>query len=110
MSKSATLQNEQEMTDGMDEIELQRLQWQYRLMECDRKAYSEESRLQIFKQRATIATLKKDEAYLQAELKILTFTRKDRRHSAVAKKSETMTDASETLQFKIKAILNDIDI
>ena len=45
---------------------------------------------------------------MQAELKILTFTGNDRCHSGVAKKSETMTDASETLQFKIKAILNDI--
>ena len=74
-------------------------------MECDRKG---QLRLQISKQRATIATLKKDEAYLQAELKMLTFTGNDRRHSGVAKKSETMTEAAETLQFNIQAILNDI--
>jgi hypothetical protein len=57
-TRAAVMTMENDLTDGMGiskayiaEIELQKLQRQYRIMEGDRKAYSEESRLLIGKQR-----------------------------------------------------------
>ncbi|KAI8929715.1 hypothetical protein BC831DRAFT_509012 [Entophlyctis helioformis] len=85
--------NDQEMNDGMAEIELQKLQRQYRIMEGDRKAYSEESRILIGKQRATIDKLKKDNEHLQDELRLLEQRNEDRRKNGIqSKKAETMAE------------------
>jgi hypothetical protein len=99
-TKTAVIQNEQELNDGMGkiylksaEIELQRLQRQYRIMEGDRKAYSEESRILIGKQRVTIDKLKKDNDYLQDELKLLDMRNEDRRKNGIqSKKAENMAE------------------
>jgi hypothetical protein len=53
------------------EMELHKLQRQYRIMEGDRKAYSEESRLLISRQKSSVDKLRKDNEYLQDELKLL---------------------------------------
>lgn len=59
-TRSQVSASEQDISDGMGnistfnelaELELQKLQRQYRIMEGDRKAYSEESRIMIGKQR-----------------------------------------------------------
>jgi hypothetical protein len=60
-TRSQVAGSDQDITDGMGknavrftssaELELQKLQRQYRIMEGDRKAYSEESRILISKQR-----------------------------------------------------------
>ncbi len=58
VNKAQSVTSDQEQTDRMGylqlilaEIELSKLQRQYRIMEGDRKAYSDESRLTITKQR-----------------------------------------------------------
>lgn len=124
-TKAATIQNDQDMNDGMGmnnkltlaEIELQRLQRQYRIMEGDRKAYSEESRILIGKQRVTIDKLKKDNDYLQDELKLLEQRNEDRRKNGIqSKKAESMAEHAgnmlvivlDTLQRRIKQILGQI--
>ena len=43
--------SDQENNEGIAEMELQKLQRQYRIMEGDRKAYSEESRAILKKQK-----------------------------------------------------------
>ncbi|KAJ3135559.1 Coiled-coil domain-containing protein 63, partial [Physocladia obscura] len=80
-------------------------------MEGDRKAYSEESRLVITKQRATIEKLKRDNDHLHEELRLLE-TRNDdkKKNGAQSKKVEFMTDQAETYQRKIKAIMTEIAI
>ncbi|KAJ3384214.1 Coiled-coil domain-containing protein 63 [Entophlyctis sp. JEL0112] len=102
------------------EIELQKLQRQYRIMEGDRKAYSEESRIVITKQRATIEKLKRDHEHLVNELKLLEYRHDDhKRNGAQSKKAEVMADQAgeiniphtmtkETFQRKIKSILAEI--
>jgi hypothetical protein len=62
-------------------------------MEGDRKAYSEESRILIGKQRVTIDKLKKDNDYLQDELKLLDMRNEDRRKNGIqSKKAENMAE------------------
>ncbi|KAH6592706.1 hypothetical protein BASA61_004472 [Batrachochytrium salamandrivorans] len=102
--------NDQEMSDGMAEIELQRLQRQYRIMEGDRKAYSEESRILIGKQRSSIEKLKKDNEYLQDELRLLEKCPEDKRKNGIqSKKADGMTEQADILQRKIKYILAHIN-
>ena len=92
------------------EIELQKLQRQYRIMEGDRKAYSEESRILIGKQRyfysrsipvynssrksnlrATIEKLRSDNEHLQDELKLLEKRNEDKRKNGLrSKKAESL--------------------
>jgi hypothetical protein len=92
------------------EIELQRLQRQYRIMEGDRKAYSEESRILIGKQRVTIEKLKKDNEYLQDELKLLEQRNEDRRKNGIqSKKAESMAEQAgkfDLLKTRSSAALN----
>ncbi|KAJ3343229.1 hypothetical protein HDU93_009213 [Gonapodya sp. JEL0774] len=68
---------------GLAEIELQKLQRQFRLMEGDRKAYSDESRLQITKQRIAITSLRRENDELRSELRLL-----ERRRDAAIKKAQ----------------------
>ncbi|KAJ3394418.1 Coiled-coil domain-containing protein 63 [Entophlyctis sp. JEL0112] len=78
-------------------------------MEGDRKAYSEESRVVITKQRASIEKLKRDNDHLVNELKLLESRHDDRkRNGAQSKKVEFMADKAETFQRKIKTILAEI--
>ncbi|RDD40524.1 Coiled-coil domain-containing protein 63 [Trichoplax sp. H2] len=56
--------------DGLVEQELAKLQRQYRIMEGDRKAYSEESQNLIRKQRASILALQKENEMLMKDFKI----------------------------------------
>ncbi|KAJ3411808.1 hypothetical protein HDV05_001707 [Chytridiales sp. JEL 0842] len=103
------INSDNEINDGLAEIELQKLQRQYRIMEGDRKAYSEESRIVISKQRATIEKLKRDNQHLQEELRLLDNRHDDRRQSGIqSKKAEAMADQAEFYQKKIKQILVDI--
>ncbi|KAI9341143.1 hypothetical protein BDR26DRAFT_895225 [Obelidium mucronatum] len=107
--KAQSLSSDQEINDGLAEIELQKLQRQYRIMEGDRKAYSEESRIVITKQRATIEKLKRDNEHLHDELRLLETRNEDRRRNgAQSKKAEVMADQAETFQKKIKLILGEI--
>jgi hypothetical protein len=71
MNHAQSLASEANVDDGLAEIELQKLQRQYRIMEGDRKAYSEESRILISKQRQSIEKLKGDNGNLVQELKLL---------------------------------------
>jgi hypothetical protein len=71
MNRAQSLASDQDVNDGLAEIELQKLQRQYRIMEGDRKAYSEESRILISKQRQSIEKLKSDNGNLAQELKLL---------------------------------------
>lgn len=93
------------------------MQRQYRIMEGDRKAYSEESRLLIGKQRylifnvsVTIDKLKKDNEYLQDELKLLEQRNEDRRKNGIqSKKAESMAEQAGTniiIKIRYKGALN----
>jgi hypothetical protein len=82
-------------------MELQKLQRQYRIMEGDRKAYSEESRIIIGKQRyivltrTTIEKLQIDNANLVNELRLLEQRNEDRKKNGIqSKKAETMADTA----------------
>ncbi|KAJ3057209.1 Coiled-coil domain-containing protein 63 [Rhizophlyctis rosea] len=109
LNRSSSLSSEQEINDGMAEIELQKLQRQYRIMEGDRKAYSEESRINIAKQRATIDKLKRDNQHLQDELKLLEVRNEDkRRMGSQSKQAEQMAEQAETYTRKIRQILSEI--
>ncbi|KAJ3295035.1 Coiled-coil domain-containing protein 63 [Borealophlyctis nickersoniae] len=91
------------------EIELQKLQRQYRIMEGDRKAYSEESRILITKQRATIDKLKRDNYHLMEKLRLLETRTEDRRRIGIqSKQAEALAEQAETFNRKIRAIINDI--
>ncbi|KAJ1340734.1 hypothetical protein BSLG_004828 [Batrachochytrium salamandrivorans] len=68
-------------------------------MEGDRKAYSEESRILIGKQRSSIEKLKKDNEYLQDELRLLEKCPEDKRKNGI----------QNILQRKIKYILAHIN-
>ncbi|KAJ3196250.1 Coiled-coil domain-containing protein 63 [Irineochytrium annulatum] len=127
MNRAQSLSSDQEISDGLGEsislrsadlisrdspaeIELQKLQRQYRIMEGDRKAYSEESRIVISKQRygavlgknsdrlgavnrATIEKLKRDFQHLHDELRLLEQRNEDRRKNGIqSKKAEFMAD------------------
>jgi hypothetical protein len=83
------------------EIELQKLQRQYRIMEGDRKAYSEESRILIGKQRyfvlirVTIEKLQIDNTNLVGELRLLEQRNEDRKRNGIqSKKAETMAETA----------------
>ncbi|KAJ3045359.1 Coiled-coil domain-containing protein 63 [Rhizophlyctis rosea] len=109
LNRASSLGSEQEINDGMAEIELQKLQRQYRIMEGDRKAYSEESRINISKQRATIDKLKRDNQHLQDELKLLEMRNEDKRRSGIqSKQAEQMTEQAENYTRKIRQILAEI--
>ncbi|KAJ8323564.1 hypothetical protein BDV3_001599 [Batrachochytrium dendrobatidis] len=108
-TKNAMQANDQEISDGMAEIELQKLQRQYRIMEGDRKAYSEESRILIGKQRYAIEKLQKDNDHLQNELRLLEQRSEDKRKNGIqSKKAESMAEQADLLQRKIKFILSQI--
>ncbi|XP_031330511.1 coiled-coil domain-containing protein 63 [Photinus pyralis] len=82
--KPLTAQEKIEM-DLMAEAELGKLQRQYRIMECDRKAFSEETNTKLAKQRKVIAALKKEQAELLTDLKAAASDsnkRKDRKMTA----------------------------
>ncbi|KAJ3381010.1 40S ribosomal protein S23 [Lobulomyces angularis] len=57
LNRAQSLTSDQDVNDSLAEIELQKLQRQYRIMEGDRKAYSEESRILIAKQRGKASGL-----------------------------------------------------
>ncbi|TPX55688.1 hypothetical protein PhCBS80983_g05122 [Powellomyces hirtus] len=110
LHRATSLTNtDSEINEGMAELELQKLQRQYRIMEGDRKAYSEESRLLIAKQRATIDKLKRENQYLVDELGLLDMRTDDRRKSSAHnKKAEAMAEQADLYNRKIRAILGDI--
>ncbi|KAJ3007997.1 Coiled-coil domain-containing protein 63 [Thoreauomyces humboldtii] len=110
MHRAASLtNNDSEVNEGMAELELQKLQRQYRIMEGDRKAYSEESRLLIAKQRGNIEKLKRENQYLVDELGLLEQRTDDRRKSSAhSKKAEALTEQADLYTRKIRAILADI--
>ncbi|KXS18767.1 hypothetical protein M427DRAFT_488341 [Gonapodya prolifera JEL478] len=70
-----TSNGQQGDTDGADpgiaEIELAKLQRQFRLMEGDRRAYSDESRIVIARQRTALETLRRDNNQLRDEARLL---------------------------------------
>lgn len=106
------------------EIELQKLQRQYRIMEGDRKAYSEESRILIGKQRyfyslrmpvynssrksnprATIEKLRSDNEHLQDELKLLEKRNEDKRKNGLrSKKAESLGEQAGLVNIKSVSI------
>ncbi|KAI8850258.1 hypothetical protein BC829DRAFT_416119 [Chytridium lagenaria] len=111
MNRVQSLSSDQEINDGLAEIELQKLQRQYRIMEGDRKAYSEESRIVISKQRATIEKLKRDYQHLQDELRLLEQRNEDRKKNGIqSKKAELMADQADSFQRKIRQIMAEISV
>ncbi|KAI9137500.1 hypothetical protein BKA69DRAFT_1041689 [Paraphysoderma sedebokerense] len=75
------------------EQELHKLQRQYRIMDTERKAYSEESRLLIKKQRSSIDQLKRDNEYLLDELKLIEQRLEDtKKNGSQSKKAEVLQE------------------
>ncbi|TPX72829.1 hypothetical protein SpCBS45565_g00298 [Spizellomyces sp. 'palustris'] len=97
---------DQEVNEGMAELELQKLARQYRIMEGDRKAYSEESRLLITKQRATIEKLKRENQYLVDELALLEQRTDEKNLVGREKKVEALAEQADAYNRKIRALLN----
>lgn len=108
-TRSQVSASEQDISDGMAELELQKLQRQYRIMEGDRKAYSEESRIMIGKQRASIEKLKRDNGALADELRLLEKrTEEKKQNGAFSKKAEALTEQADAYQKKIRLISAEI--
>ena len=91
--------NEHDVNDesGIDNleagIELLKLQRQYRIKEGDRKAYSDESRILLRKQCASISKLKVDNSYLINELRLSEERNDDRKRNGVkGKKAEALSE------------------
>ncbi|TPX33150.1 hypothetical protein SeMB42_g07516 [Synchytrium endobioticum] len=107
-ARPSTLGSDADISDGMTEIELQKLQRQYRIMEGDRKAYSEESRLLITKQRANVDKLKRDHQQLQDQLTMLQQRNSDPRRRDATRRAEAMAEQAEMYQRKIRQIAAEI--
>lgn len=91
------------------EIELQKLQRQYRIMEGDRKAYSEESRILISKQRMTIDKIKSDNERLTEELKLLEQRNNTRKaNGQQTLKAQELSEQAESYNWKLKQLIPDI--
>ncbi|KAI9017712.1 hypothetical protein BC832DRAFT_44214 [Gaertneriomyces semiglobifer] len=98
-----------DVNDGMAELELQRLQRQYRIMEGDRKAYSEESRLLIAKQRASIEKLKHENQYLLEELNLLEQRSQERYKKGMkSKRAESIAEEGESYNRKIRYLMTEV--
>lgn len=63
--------SDQDVNDGLAEIELAKLQRQYRLMEGDRKAFGEEARAQLKMLRENVDKLRKENATLSEDVFLL---------------------------------------
>ncbi|KAI8810383.1 hypothetical protein BJ742DRAFT_888301 [Cladochytrium replicatum] len=110
LNRAQSLASDQEINDSLAEIELQKLQRQYRIMEGDRKAYSEESRILISKQRGTIEKLKRDNQHLLDEVKLLEQRNDDRKRNGIrSKKAEFMADQAEMFQKKLRQMVAEIE-
>ncbi|TPX31783.1 hypothetical protein SmJEL517_g04959 [Synchytrium microbalum] len=106
--RQSTLGSDTDISDGMTEIELQKLQRQYRIMEGDRKAYSEESRILITKQRANVEKLKRDNQQLLDQLAILQQRNGDPRKRDATRRAEAMAEQAEMYQRKVRQIAAEI--
>lgn len=109
VNRAHSLASDQEINDGMAEIELHKLQRQYRIMEGDRKAYSEESRQLISNQRSSIDKLKRDKAFLLEELKLLEQRDEEsKRDGTASKKAEELGEQAEYYDKRIRATVQEI--
>lgn len=109
VNRAQSLASDQDVNDSLAEIELQKLQRQYRIMEGDRKAYSEESRILISKQRMTIYKLKNDNSHLVEELKLLESRNNARKlNGQQNKKAEELSEQAENYNWKIKQLTPEI--
>lgn len=79
------------------------MQRQFRIMEGDRKAYSEESQNIIRKQTATIEKLQADNKYLTSELSLAEARREELCKSSQNSRMEEVSQQLEMYQRKIKA-------
>eukprot|EP00128_Syssomonas_multiformis_P012257 Colp12_sorted_trinity150504_noHs@18467 len=106
MNRSQSRRSERSDTDVHEhglEQELAKLQRQYRIMEGDRKAYSEESQNVIRKQKATIDKLLSDHEYLKNELTMAEQRQNDLDRDANAtKRLEELKAQAEYYTKKIK--------
>ncbi|EPZ36351.1 hypothetical protein O9G_004010 [Rozella allomycis CSF55] len=113
--RAQSVVSDQETNDGLAEIELVKLQRQYRIMEGDRKAYSEESRNFLKKQKSSIDQLKTDNMVLLNEIKLYEARLsaiKDGLKSKNGVGSESIQDQLEHFQKKMKYLqdtIHDID-
>ena len=80
------------------EVELSRLQRQFRLLESERKAYSEEARAIILRQTNSIKSLRKESSYLAEEIRLLkSQIQDDKKSGPGGKKSQLMREQAGTI-------------
>lgn len=88
--------------DGLAEQELVKLQQQYRLMEGDRKVYSEESQNLIRKQRSTIESLQSDTEELMKDNKLAGSQQNKTKDTGNVVKLALLMDTEDDLMSKIQ--------
>ncbi|XP_071944329.1 coiled-coil domain-containing protein 63-like [Antedon mediterranea] len=76
--------------DCLAEMELSRLQRQYRILENDRKAYFEESQNLVRKQKVHLESLKEENTEIETNLKLATSTANDKKDRACSKKINSL--------------------
>ncbi|KAF5286951.1 hypothetical protein FQR65_LT12410 [Abscondita terminalis] len=106
-----TAQEKIEM-DIMAEAELGKLQRQYRIMEGDRKAFSDETNTKLAKQRKVILALKKEQHELLTDLKVATSLSNKRKDLRASAEVNQMLDEHENytaLIDKEKSHLNEVN-
>ena len=101
INRAQSISSEINENEELLEIELHKLQRQYRIMEADRKAYSEESRILIgkqrfikYNQRINIEKLKIDNKKLKESLNEFENKSKGRKRSGLRDKNmDNLTDS-----------------
>ncbi|KAF5287633.1 hypothetical protein FQA39_LY15836 [Lamprigera yunnana] len=96
-----TAQEKIEM-DMLAEAELGKLQRQYRIMEGDRRAFSEETQTKLGKQRRMISVLRKEQSEMITDLKVATSDANKRRDQRATVQLNRMLDEHETYSDLIK--------
>ncbi|KAJ3331002.1 hypothetical protein HDU76_004306, partial [Blyttiomyces sp. JEL0837] len=95
-----------EVNDELVGLELQKLQRQFRILAGDRKAYGEESRVLLRKQRSTIEKLNRENKRLAEDLQLIKIkVEYDRKEN---NKSKVMAERAEALQRKVRTIAMEI--
>ncbi|KAJ3374654.1 Coiled-coil domain-containing protein 63 [Allomyces arbusculus] len=93
-----------EANDGAVELEYNKLQRAFRLMESERKSYADEARLLIKKQRSAIEKMRRDNEYLLQELALMQRRMDDnRKNGSGSEKAEVLQQQAEFHQTRMRA-------
>ncbi|XP_031560443.1 coiled-coil domain-containing protein 63-like [Actinia tenebrosa] len=95
--------------DGIAEQELAKLQRQYRIMEGDRKAYSEESQNTIRKQRAAIEALQKENEELMKDNRLAGSEQNINKDAVNTDTLHEKLNEEDTLREELQAVKDDIN-